>query len=246
MASTSTSTPRNRWTYVVPVVAAAAGVLFGVSAGVSKGTDLRPGTTSLVGVVQDANHKVRGQQSDVQRLRNEVQSLTNENGPGSAELKGLNGRADALAPGAGLTAAKGKGVKVTLNDSSRKVSELPEGGNVDWLVVHQQDVQAVVNALWQSGATSMMLMDQRVISTSAVRCVGNTLILQGRVYSPPFTITAIGNPAVLKKGLDNNEGVKQYRDYVDLAGVGYEAHQVNATFPAYAGSLAMHHAQPKS
>ena len=29
------------------------------------------------------------------------------------------------------------------------------------------------------------LQDQRVISTSAVRRVGNTLILQGRVYSPP-------------------------------------------------------------
>ena len=31
-----------------------------------------------------------------------------------------------------------------------------------------------------------MVMDQRLVSTSAVRCVGNTLILQGRVYSPPF------------------------------------------------------------
>ena len=33
-----------------------------------------------------------------------------------------------------------------------------------------------------SGAEAMMIQDQRVISTSAVRCVGNTLILQGRVY----------------------------------------------------------------
>ena len=43
-----------------------------------------------------------------------------------------------------------------------------------------------------------MLMDQRVISTSAVRCVGNTLILQGRVYSPPYVITAIGNQTDLR------------------------------------------------
>ena len=42
----------------------------------------------------------------------------------------------------------------------------------------------MVNALWQGGAKGIQVMDQRLISTSAVRCVGNTLILQGRVYSP--------------------------------------------------------------
>ena len=43
-----------------------------------------------------------------------------------------------------------------------------------------------------------MLQDQRVVSTSAVRCVGNTLILQGRVYSPPYLVTAIGRPRQLR------------------------------------------------
>ena len=38
-----------------------------------------------------------------------------------------------------------------------------------------------------------MIQDQRVIATSAVQCVGNTLLLQGRVYSPPYVIKAIGN-----------------------------------------------------
>ncbi|MFG1998137.1 DUF881 domain-containing protein [Spirillospora sp. NPDC048911] len=42
------------------------------------------------------------------------------------------------------------------------------------------------------GAAGMQIMDQRVTSTSAVRCVGNTLILQGVVCSPPSTITAVG------------------------------------------------------
>src|SRR3569833_1449764 len=72
----------------------------------------------------------------------------------------------------------------------------------DDLVVHQQDVQAVGNALWAGGATGMQIMDQRLISTSAVRCVGNTLILQGVVYSPPFRITATGAPDRLRAALD--------------------------------------------
>ena len=54
----------------------------------------------------------------------------------------------------------------------------------DDLVVHQQDVQSVVNALWAGGAEAMMIMDQRVVNTSAVRCIGNTLLLQGRRTRP--------------------------------------------------------------
>jgi len=34
----------------------------------------------------------------------------------------------------------------------------------------------VVNALWAGGAEAMTIMGVRVISTSAVRCVGNTLL----------------------------------------------------------------------
>ena len=68
------------------------------------------------------------------------------------------------------------------------------------LVIHQQDLQAVVNALWQGGAKGIQVMDQRLISTSAVRCVGNTLILQGRVYSPPYKITAVGDPERAQEG----------------------------------------------
>ena len=110
-------------------------------------------------------------------------------------------------------------------------------------MVHQQDVQGVVNALWDGGAEAMMLMDQRVISTSAVRCVGNTLILQGRVYSPPYVITAIGNPAALKKALDDSPQVAIYRQYVDAIGLGYDVRtSPERTFPAYAGSINLQNA----
>lgn len=86
---------------------------------------------------------------------------------------------------------------------ARTGGRIPDGYTVDDVVVHQQDVQAVVNALWAAGAEAMTIQDQRVIATSAVRCVGNTLILQGRVYSPPYVITAIGDIGSLRSGLDS-------------------------------------------
>lgn len=239
---------RSNWTYVVPFVAVGAGLLFGVSARVSHGTDLRPGTTSLAGVVHEADDKVKGQQSDVNKLRNEIQTLTNNDKPSSKELKDISAQADKLAPSSGLTPVTGNAVKVTLTDSTWSRDQLPEGcrDNNDCLVVHQADVQAVVNAFWKAGATSMMLMDQRVISTSAVRCVGNTLQLQGRVYSPPFVISAIGDVSKLKKSLDEDDAVESYRGYVVAAGLGYKVETEKTTFPAYGGSLAMSHARPAS
>lgn len=45
------------------------------------------------------------------------------------------------------------------------------------------------------------MQDQRLIATSVVRCVGNTLLLNGRTYSPPYTITAIGNAAAMQAAL---------------------------------------------
>ena len=87
--------------------------------------------------------------------------------------------------------------------------------------MHQGDVQAVVNALWAGGAEAMSIMDVRVLSTSAVRCVGNTLLLHGRVYSPPFKIVAIGDPAALQQALASSEGVRLFKDAVDHYQLGY-------------------------
>ena len=116
----------------------------------------------------------------------------------------------------------------------------------DDLVVHQQDVQAVVNALWAGGAEAMQIMDQRVISTSAVRCVGNTLILQGRVYSPPFLVTAIGDPDAMQRALDADANVKVYRQYVEVPAGLRDWTASHDLLPAYDGSLDLDHAKTGS
>lgn len=231
----------------MPVIAASAGLLFGVSALASHGTDFRSGTTALSDVVERADHRVKTKQEDVADLRSEVaaqQARVARQGEGKDAVEQLNTQADREADPAGLTELKGDSISVTLTDSKMPVSQLPEGGSADWLVVHQQDVQSVVNALWRGGARGMMLMDQRIVSTSAVRCVGNTLILQGRVYSPPFTVTAVGNTTKLQAALDDDESVKIYKEYVDRVGLGYSVTTArDTTLPAFTGALQMSHAR---
>ena len=129
---------------------------------------------------------------------------------------------------------------VSLDDAHRSAASLPKPYGPDDIVVHQQDVQGVVNALWAGGAEAMMIQDQRVISTSAVQCVGNTLLLQGRVYSPPYVITAIGDADRLRASLDRDPSVQIYREWVDAVGLGWDVRQADAVeLPAYTGTIAL-------
>jgi len=225
----------------VPLVAAGAGLMFATSAQTSQGTDLRSsGGTDLVDVVRAQDRDVRQRAALVKQLQDQVDSLTEQAAPGNAAVARLRAEAARLAPTVGTQAVTGPALSVSLDDAKRTAASLPRGYTADDIVVHQQDVQSVVNALWAGGAEAMMLQDQRVISTSAVRCVGNTLILQGRVYSPPYVIRAIGDVSAMRAALDRSEQVTIYRQYADLLGLGYEVtSRGQASFPAYLGSLSM-------
>ena len=139
---------------------------------------------------------------------------------------------------AGLVPIEGPAVTVSIDDAPRREGRPALSDDPDDLVVHEQDVQAVVNALWAGGAEAMTLMGQRIVSTSAVRCVGNTVILHGQVYGPPFVVTAVGEPDALRDALDSDPGVAFFRTFVDRFGLGYDVRTARSvTLPAYDGPL---------
>jgi uncharacterized protein YlxW (UPF0749 family) len=87
-------------------------------------------------------------------------------------------------------------------------------------------------------------MDQRIVGTSAVRCVGNTLLLHGRVYAPPYTVSAVGPVDRLQRALEASPQVALYQRYADLIGLGYTVDERDAvTVPPYDGTLTMRYAQ---
>lgn len=235
---------RSLWAAVVPLVCVGAGLMFATSAQTAQGTDLRAsGRTELSDVVRSENQAVDRRSASVQQLREQVDQLTAQAEPGNATAARLRRSSAALAPLAGTVAVTGPGLTVALDDAHRSAEGLPGGYTADDIVVHQQDVQSVVNALWAGGAEAMMLQDQRVVSTSAVRCVGNTLILQGRVYSPPYVVKAIGDVQGMRGSLAQDPSVRIYRQYVDLLGLGYDVQESpSLTFPAYSGSIDLEHA----
>jgi uncharacterized protein YlxW (UPF0749 family) len=228
---------------LVPVTALVAGLLFATSAATAAGTDLRAGRrTQLTELIAEERRTVDAQERQAAALRSAVARVQAAAAAGNSSVAAERARGDALAPAAGLIAVTGPGVTVRLDDAPRKDGVPPASSNPDDLVVHQQDVQAVVNAMWAGGAEAMTLMGQRVISTSAVRCVGNTVVLHGRVYSPPFVVSAIGDPQRLRIALDQEPGVEFFRTFVDKYGLGYSVRTADPMhLPAYDGPLDLPH-----
>lgn len=237
---------RSVWRLAAPLAFATAGVLFATSAGAARGGDLRGGSRSdLSDLIRAEERRADEVAARVDRLRAEIEAATRRAGATDRRVAAEQRRSQGLELAAGTAPVVGPGLRVTLADAPRSADRvLPEDASPDDLVVHQQDVQAVVNALWEGGAEAMQVMDQRVINTSAVRCVGNTLILQGRVYSPPYDITVIGDPVRLRAALDASEGVALYRYYADTFGLVYETADLDRVrLPGYDGSLDLLHAE---
>ncbi|MFC9926796.1 DUF881 domain-containing protein [Streptomyces sp. NPDC127190] len=228
-------------------VFALAGLIFFTSFDTAKGTDIRQDGSllKLSDLIQERSRKNKELDDSNAALRHGVESLAeSDDGSSKAQDRRLTG----LERSAGTQPLTGDGLTVTLNDAppnaTAKLPGYPEP-QPDYLVIHQQDLQAVVNALWQGGARGIRVMDQRLISTSAVRCVGNTLILQGRVYSPPYKITAIGDPGRLQKALAASKAIQTYMVYVNVYGLGWKVTEDGTvTLPGYSGTVDLHYAKP--
>ncbi len=213
----------------VAVVLTLATALFVISAREARDPNTRH-AVDLPQLLREQEQRVEDLTAQVADLGAEVQRLTGE----SDEDAGTSLRAAPMgyAVESGSRPVTGPGLVVRLDDAPP--DQAPAGVRPDELVVHQQDIQAVMNALWAGGAESMTLMDQRIASTSAVRCVGNVLRLHGRVYSPPYVIRAVGDPQALRDALDASAAVRSYVRAADWVGLGWEVSESDEIeMPAY-------------
>lgn len=197
-----------------------AGLLFTANARLAKGNDDRH-PDNLAELVQVEGERVAELQTSVDNLQDTVDKLADQRNATTTDFDPVTDELTSVA--AGATAVAGPGLIVELSDAP--ADQVSGEIHPDDLVVHQQDLEAVINALWAGGAEAMTLQDQRVLSTTAFRCVGNVLSLHGRVYSPPYRVQAIGDPDQLRAALDASSRIAIYRDWVDAVGLGWSVEQ---------------------
>lgn len=215
------------------------GFLF-VAASVSAGgDDLRPAGGDIGSLLRERSDRIDARRADATSLREQIDQLSSSVGGG--DLAELRARVRDLEPTMGLTAVSGPGMRVTLTDAPRSSDDPDIDPNL--LVVHQQDIQAYVNALWAGGAEAISLQGQRLIATTGIKCVGNTVVLDGVPYSPPYVIEAIGNTRRMSRALQDSPETSTYADYSRLYGLGLKVESLDrVAVEAYANPVALSHA----
>ena len=223
---------------VTVVVVALAGFMMASAAVAARGQDLRPNrNTDLIQLVRAQAARNVDLSKQAGDLRSEVDKLSTQQGGAVIDTS-------AGAAAAGLTAVKGPAVSVTLTDAPANVK--PIGVAEELLIVHQQDIQAVVNAMWQGGAEAMTIQGQRVTSRTGIKCVGNSVLLHGIPYAPPYVMVAIGNQKAIEQALDSSTYLQAYRQYTDRYGLGYSEKRISeATLDAYTGAIELGYAKPQ-
>ena len=179
------------------------------------------------------------------RIVRKLETLSDEL---TGTTRGVVDRARELREPAGLAPVRGPGVTITLTDAPEAVIDSVETAEeINNLVVHQQDIQAVVNALWLGGADAVTIAGQRVISTTGIKCEGNAVQLQGVPYPQPFVIEAVGEPTDLADSVALDPLVSGYLE--DSTNpeieIGWDLEtRDSVTAPAYAGLLDLQYAKP--
>jgi uncharacterized protein YlxW (UPF0749 family) len=112
-----------------------------------------------------------------------------------SEVDSLRARLQEVKAQAGLAPLSGTGIIVRLYDApgSAGVGE----------IVHDFDVRDIVNELFAAGATGIAVNNQRLVTTSSIRCAGPVILVnQKPIAVNPVTIFALGDPEVLTSSLD--------------------------------------------
>lgn len=132
---------------------------------------------------------------------------------------------------AGLIPVQGPGLVLVLNDSQRQAQP---GEDPNSLIIHDDDLLRITNELKASGAEAISINNQRLISTSEIRCAGTTILVNWKKISPPFEIKVIGDPKMLESGLTIKNGYWEALKFSDLQ---VQMQKVeNIEIPAYKGA----------
>ena len=137
-------------------------------------------------------------------------------------------------------------MSVTLSDAPEEVIN-STSQDLNLLVVHQQDIQAVVNAMWVGGASAVTVQGQRLVTTTGIKCEGNAVQLQGVPYPQPYVIEAVGNQAELLRAIAADDYLQIYREQAAIPdiSVGWDLQpRSRVVAPAYDGLLDLSYAEP--
>ncbi len=179
----------------------------------------------------------------VQDLQTETRKLEDESARRSSEAQRVKSLLDTQREIVGLVPLRGPGLTVSLRDG--KDPNDPGDRSLGW-VVHYQDLQDIVSSLWAHGAEAVAINRERVVPTTSFFYAGvNVLVNNANRLTPPYLITAVGDPSALEAGLKEPNQLAELKSRSRIYNLGLSwqrAAQVRV--PAYDAAFLVKYAQP--
>jgi uncharacterized protein YlxW (UPF0749 family) len=160
---------------------------------------------------------------------------------GSAVAKQLA----ALELAVGVGPVTGPGLVVRLDDAPSTGQDVAgRGGHVDEGRILDRDLQDAVNGVWASGAEAVAINGLRLSSLTAIRSAGESILVDYRPISPPYTIRAIGDPAKLETGFADSAAGRRIATLAAVYGLQLAVHRADKQTIPGAGAPALRLAVP--
>ena len=187
--------------------------------------------------------QVDDQQRTIKALQDRIAKYEAGASSSTAETRALSDDLKSAKFLAGLTGVQGQGVEVIMNDSKKPFNGVLPPGLALPNIIHDVDINAIVNELKQAGAEAISINDQRLVATSAVRCAGPTVYVNNTQEATPFVIKAIGDAKTLQSALNIPGGEADQITHWDKDMLKIQVIK-HLALPAYSGVLQPKYAVP--
>ena len=170
----------------------------------------------LVEIMQGLEKENESAAQRIVDLRGQLGELESKGAATNDEVRVLTEQLGKLREKAGLAEATGPGVIVTLSDSSRTPT-LSDDPN--YFVIHDGYLRSIVNLMRRYGATAIAINDQRILGDSPIVCAGPIILVNSSRMSPPYVITALGDPEMLADSISQDvffRVLQMYRDQFEI------------------------------
>jgi len=137
--------------------------------------------------------------SKVENKEKELTTLINDASANDSTASELSERLNNINSLIGLSNLQGPGIIIHVSDS-----EDVDSINISDFVVHDWDLIMLVNDLCIAGAEAISINGERIVSTSAITCIGNVIKINDEKVGTPFEIKAIGSQERLYGALTMN------------------------------------------
>lgn len=238
-------TPAKPQSWQVPV--ALASILMGIliSLQFRNQTTVKQGPNKLaeaIAMIKNLEEERDKITQELQATRARIAEIEQQVAKNGSDVKMLAQQNQEARMQAGLLTMKGPGVTITLTDSKRR-----PGPDEDayFFIIHDTDLQALVNELFAAGAEAVSVNDQRIITRSSIRCVGPAVLVNTVQLASPFVVRAIGNAKEIEGGLRMPNGwVDSMNMLIRSGGEIRIASNEEVITPGFTGVMAFRFGQP--